>query len=532
MKQWHILLFFAILAGNIFSLHQEDYLLVSHKSTKNIKSVMKQIHSKAQAKVVRTYQNIPGLELVKLLPGAQFEQALQVYKKDSNVIFVEPNYLVHAAVLPDDPVFDRQWALNNIGQTNGKYDADVNAPEAWDIEKGSRDVVIAIVDTGVDYNHSDLINNIWNNPGEIPDNGIDDDGNGFIDDIHGINTITNSGDPNDDSRHGTHVAGIIGAEGNNALGVSGIMQKVSLLACKFLNNEGEGDVGTAIACLDYLVGLKTRKINPVDILVANCSWSGGSFSNALFLAITEMQKVGIILVAAASNEGKNNDVTVTYPANYQLQNTISVAATDDKDNLATYSNYGRYSVHVAAPGHQILSTFPGGAYGVLSGTSMAAPIVVGLIGLLKSARPYLNWIQIRNLAITGGEIIDATVEKTISDRRVRAWDFYGASILFCENQRVLSLISPKKSSQVIKINEPLKVTMMSLNCLTPFHTATINVLSGKASSTSKLRLVDDGTMGDVVANDGLFTGQFISNKVGNFRLNFNANDSVMVKVRK
>lgn len=532
MKPWHILIFFATLANNLFSFSENEYYLVQHKATGNDKSSIHQLHLKAAAKVVRTYRHMPGLELIKFQPNTQLKKNLQIYQSNPHIIFIEPNYLVHAAVMPDDPVFKSQWALNNTGQTNGKYDADVNAPEAWDIEKGSRKVVVAIVDTGIDYNHSDLINNLWINPGEIPGNKIDDDNNGYIDDVHGVNTISVTGDPKDDSRHGTHVAGIIGAVGNNALGVSGVMQKVSMLACKFLNNDGEGDVATAIACLDYLIDLKTRLQNPVDILVANNSWSGGSFSKALYLAIAAMEKAGIIFAAAASNEGKNNDVTVTYPANYQLPNVVSVAATDDKDNLATYSNYGKYSVHVAAPGHQILSTFPNNAYGVLSGTSMATPMVVGLIGLLKSARPDLNWIQIRNLAITGGEIIDATVERTISDRRVRAWDFYGASILACENQRVLSLISPKNSSQVIKIGAPLTITMMSLNCLTPNHLATISISSNDVSAKGTLRLVDDGTRGDVTANDGLFTGQFVSNNAGNFRLNLTVNDRIIVKVTK
>lgn len=516
------------------SLHpiREGYLLVRYKANIDITTTQaKSIHIKAKAKVIKTFNHPSGLQLVKLDAGVSLSQARNLYQKDPRILYAEPNYLLHTAVVPDDNSFGQQWGLNNEGQTGGIFDADINAVQAWNIEKGSRQVVLAVVDTGIDYTHPDLVDNMWFNPGEIAGNGVDDDNNGYIDDIHGTNTITKTGDPMDDSEHGTHVAGIIAARGNNTLGISGVMQQASLLGCKFLDINGEGDTDTAIACLEYLVDLKTRKENPVNIVACNNSWSGGPFSRSLYDAIEETRNAGILFMAAASNDRRNNDLISTFPANFALSNVISVAATDDKDALAVFSNYGRYSVHVAAPGVRILSTFPQNRYGLLSGTSMATPFVTGLAGLIKSAHPTLTWMQIRNLITAGGQRTNALHGNLISERRIRAWDITGEGSLSCQDQKVSSRLTPKNANPVMRLGQSMPVTMLSINCDMPNHSNTLNILFNDARISS-LTLVDSGTKGDAVANDGVFTGNFIPSKTGTFQIQFPKSDMLTVRVQR
>ncbi len=513
-------------------LAREGYLLVRYKANIDMTTALAQtIHTKAKTKVIRTYKYPAGLQLVKLEANASALQAQRIYQNDDRILYAEPNYILRAAVIPDDTYFGQQWALNNTGQTGGLIDADINAVEAWNLEKGNQQVVLAIVDTGIDYNHPELKDNMWINPGEIADNGIDDDRNGYIDDVHGVNIITNTGDPMDDSEHGTHVAGIIGAKGSNALGVSGVMQNVSLLGCKFLDVKGEGDTGTAIACLEYLVDLATRKNNPVKIVASNNSWSGGPFSRALYDAILDMRNAGILFMAAASNDRTNNDLVLIFPANFDLSNIISVAATDENDNLATFSNYGRYSVHVAAPGVKILSTFPQNRYGVLSGTSMAAPFVTGLAGLIKSANPALTWMQIKNLIISGGQRINGLQGSIISERRLRAWDVTGEGSLSCQNQRVATKTTPKSANPVMRLGQSLPITMLSINCDVPYHSNTLSIRSAQARISS-LTLVDSGTKGDAIADDGVFTGYFIPSKTGTFQIKFPNLEVLTIQVQR
>ncbi len=510
---------------------REGYLLVRYKENSTVKTQIEAVHTRAKTKVIKTFKYPSGLQLVKLESGVPATHALSVYKNDAHILYAEPNYLLRAAVIPDDTFFGQQWGLNNVGQTGGLVDADINAVEAWELGTGNQQTVLAVVDTGVDYTHQDLEDNRWFNPGEIPGNGIDDDHNGYIDDIHGINSITGTGDPMDDSEHGTHVAGIIAAKGNNELGVSGVMQRAAILGCKFLDINGEGDTGTAIACIEYLVDLATRKDNPVHIVASNNSWSGGPFSRALYDAIKELRSAGILFMAAASNEGKNNDITATYPANFDLSNIISVAATDHKDDLAIFSNYGRYSVHVAAPGVKILSTFPQNRYGILSGTSMAVPFVTGLAGLIKSANPTLTWMQIRNLIISGGQWTNGLQGNLISERRIRAWDFTGEGSLSCKDQRTSSRLTPKNANPTMRLGQSLPITMLSINCDMPYHSNTLSIRSSDAHS-SALTLVDNGTKGDVVADDGVFTGYFIPSKTGTFQIQFSKLDILTIRVQR
>jgi hypothetical protein len=260
-----------------------------------------------------------------------------------------------------------------------------------------------VIDTGVDYTHPDLAANMWVNPGEVAANGIDDDGNGVVDDIHGANfhaPNSNPGNPMDDNQHGTHVAGTIGAVNGNALGISGVSKQVKIMALKFMDSSGSGRLSDAISAIDYMVNAKLS--GAANVQVANNSWGGGGYSPAMLAAIERAQQAGIVFAAAAGNDGRDNDLYPSYPSSYEISNVVAVAAIDRDQNLASFSNYGAESVDIAAPGVDILSTLPGGGYGSLSGTSMATPHVVGSLALLFAVEPQLSAAEaIERLVLSG-----------------------------------------------------------------------------------------------------------------------------------
>lgn len=311
---------------------------------------------------------------------------------------LEPDRIITSAALPNDPSFSRLWGLHNTGQTGGVIDADINAAEAWNVTTGSREVVVGVIDTGIDYRHPDLSANMWRNPGETAGDGIDNDRNGFVDDVYGWDFANNDADPFDDEGHGTHVAGTIGAVGNNGTGVAGVNWQVSLMALKFLGADGSGTTSAAVAALNYATMM--RQTHGVNVVATNNSWGGGGASTALTNAIVAGGNAGILTVAAAGNESANNDTTPSYPANVNSTAVISVAATDASNRLASFSNYGATTVDVAAPGVGIYSTTPNNSYASYSGTSMAAPHVAGLVALMAAANPEATAGQIRSAILS------------------------------------------------------------------------------------------------------------------------------------
>jgi subtilisin family serine protease/subtilisin-like proprotein convertase family protein len=315
------------------------------------------------------------------------------------ISYLEPNSVIRIQSVPDDPFFPQLWGLHNTGQTGGTPDADIDAPEAWEIATGSASIVVGVIDTGVDYHHPDLAANMWVNPGEIPGNGIDDDGNGFIDDVYGYNFVSNHGNPIDDHRHGTHVAGTIAGVGNNGTGVVGVNWTSSIMALKFLGSNGSGTLANAVRAINYATMM--RQDYGVDIRLTNNSWGGGGYQQSLADAIAASGSAGMLFVAAAGNSGSNNDRSPHYPSSYDLDNIIAVAATDHNDQLASFSCYGATSVDLAAPGVNTYSTLLNGGYGSLSGTSMASPHVAGVAALAWSTAPNATPEQIRD-AILGG----------------------------------------------------------------------------------------------------------------------------------
>ena len=348
------------------------------------------------ATVEREYKIVPGLCLVKLPQGVSVAQALASFNGTAGVVYAEPDYQVKALGIPNDARFSELWGMHNTGQTGGRADADMDAPEAWDAQTGSRETVVAVIDTGVDYNHEDLSANMWRNPGEISGNGIDDDGNGYVDDVYGINAITLTGNPMDDHDHGTHCAGTIGGVGNNGVGVAGVCWQVRIMALKFLDADGGGYAADAITCIEYAIEKGAR--------VLSNSWGGGGYEQALKDAIDAAGAVGITFVAAAGNSGMDTDVSLNYPSCYTSANVIAVMATDDNDTRAYFSNYGRQTVDLGAPGVDILSCKRSGGYQTMSGTSMATPHVAGACGLLLSQNSSLSVTELKNALLRAVDV--------------------------------------------------------------------------------------------------------------------------------
>ncbi len=286
------------------------------------------------------------------------ELAMEVFARTPGFQYAEPDFVLSTEVIPDDPEFPKLWGLNQTA------DHDIDAPEAWDRTTGASSVVVGVIDSGVDYSHEDLAANMWTNPVECPAgpgtclaNGVDDDGNGFIDDFYGWDFFNGDNDPFDDHSHGTHVAGTIAAVGNNATGVTGVSWNAEIMALKFIGASGSGPVSAAISAIEYATMMK--RDHGVNIPVTNNSWGGGDFSQALKDAIDASGGQGMLFVAAAGNDAADTDITPHYPSAYDLSNVLSVAATTSSDELSSFSNSGAVSVDLAAPDHRSIARFRG-----------------------------------------------------------------------------------------------------------------------------------------------------------------------------
>ena len=385
------------------------------------------------------FESVGGLVEIDDLDNADPETTANQYAAMSDLVeYAQPNYQINLepdefntgsprdgvyrtiSDAPNDPLFNEQWSASNRGQDGGKENADIGALHAWAKTKGSDKIVVAVLDTGVDYTQKDLVANMWSRPDAVPE--YSDDELGTIDDVHGFDADADAGDPMDDNGHGTHCAGIIGAEGNNGIGISGINWNVSIMPLKFLGKGGFGSTGNAIKAINYAID---RKQHGVNVRVINASWGSTQYSRALEDAIRAAGEQGILFVAAAGNNGSNNDRSAHYPSNFDLPNVISVAALDRTDTLASFSNYGVKTVHIAAPGRDIVSTWLGDAFREASGTSMAAPQVSGVAALVLASEPKLTMTKLRERLLSTVDKVDSLQGKIASGGRVCAANALG-----------------------------------------------------------------------------------------------------------
>jgi subtilisin family serine protease len=369
------------------------------------------VHRDVGAQTLNRF-GIIGVEHWKV-SGVSAEAAIARLQRNPNVAYVEPNFVIELDVVPNDPRFPELYGMRNTGQSGGTAGADIKATLAWDQFTGDPNLKVGVIDTGVDYNHPDLAANIWTNPGEIPGNSIDDDNNGYVDDVHGYDFANSDGDPFDDNGHGSHCSGTIAGVGNNNTGVVGVCWQAKIVGIKFLSGGGSGSTAGAIAGVQYAITIGTK-------LTSN-SWGGGGFSQALLDAINAAGAQGQLFIAAAGNSSANTDTSPHYPSAYNSPYIVSVAATDHNDNLASFSNYGATTVDLAAPGVAIVSTVPGNSYASFSGTSMATPHVSGAVALAMGRFPAVPNLQIKTLLLNAVDVKPSLDNRCLTEGRLNAF---------------------------------------------------------------------------------------------------------------
>lgn len=347
------------------------------------------------------------------------KSVIKTLEMNPDVEIVEPNYIYRINKTPNDPMYGNLWGLSNTGQADpkgqvGVAGVDISAEKAWDIETGSKNIVVAVIDTGIDYNNANLKDNVWTNEKELNGKpGVDDDGNGYVDDIHGYSFVSNTGDPKDDHGHGTHCSGTIGATGDDGSGIVGVAWKTRIMGVKFLDANGSGTLENALKAIDY------ASKNGAKIM--SNSWGGGGFSETLKQAIERSNAAGALFVAAAGNESNDNDAEPTYPGSYDVANVLAVAAIDNQGKLASFSNWGKTKVHVAAPGVNVYSTGLNNEYKTWSGTSMATPHVSGLAVLLAAHEPKLKNTELKSRIVQTAKPLSSLKGKVKSGGLVNAY---------------------------------------------------------------------------------------------------------------
>ncbi|HYE33372.1 MAG TPA: S8 family serine peptidase [Methylomirabilota bacterium] len=385
-----------------------ERVLVAPKSAQASVQLEKE-HKAKKRKIKKKLKEAGGLHVIELQKGEKAAQVAAEYQASGLAEFAEPDYPIRASSLPNDPALaaGALWGLQN--PYNG---GDIDAPQAWEFARNAFNVVVAVIDSGIRYTHEDLQANMWVNSRERVD-GLDNDANGIVDDIHGIDAIYNDGLPWDDNGHGTHVAGTIGAVGNNGVGVVGVCWNVRLMALKFMDADGGGHTSDAVQCIDYAIRNGAK--------VINASWGSGAYSYTLERAIARARNAGVIFVTAAGNDAANNDLLPSYPSSYKLDNVVSVTATSRDDTLdAAYANYGAATVTMAAPGSWIYSTWNGSddSYEYSSGTSMASPHVAGALALLKATFPAESHVSLINRLVAASDKVPGLIGKTTTGGRL------------------------------------------------------------------------------------------------------------------
>ena len=446
-----------------------------------------------------------GLNAVVARAG-RTRAAIARLERDPNVRYAEPNFILRAsAVTPNDPSFPQEWGLNNVGQTVGFLagvpGADIHAKAAWDVTTGSASVTVAVLDTGLDFSHPDLAPNAWINPGEncsgCRNDGIDNDHDGYVDDWRGWDFFDNDNNPTDDNGHGTHVSGTIGAVGNNGIGVTGVDWNVKLMALKFLGADGSGTTDDAVRAILYAV--------QNGAVVLNNSYGGTEFSQALSDAIGFAEAHNALFVAAAGNDAGDNDKTPTYPGSDPHPNVVSVAATNNQDQRAWFSNYGRTSVDLGAPGDSIYSTWPGGGYALESGTSMATPHVAGVAALAKAAFPAATAVGLKALLLRTVDANSSLAGRTTSGGRLNA----NAAVRCTGAQAWIEAPAP---GFVVAVGDTVPIAAIGAAC-------------GAPAGATVTATVNGGTVALTARGDGLYTGSYTATSPGPIRVTVSAASS-------
>lgn len=398
--------------------YRSDRIIIRPKAD-SVEKLAK-LHTTLGSKIHRAYARFGGMQVLTLPKGAKPEAWVEKYRGSGLVDYAVLDGMYYLDASTNDPFLrdGSLWGMVNQGQDGGTKDADIDATEAWNVINQAPNVVVAVIDTGINYNHEDLKANLWKNPGEIAGNNRDDDRNGYVDDVYGIDSRNGSGDPLDDNGHGSHCAGTIGGVGNNNKGVVGVAWKVKIMACRFLGGSlGSGSDSDAIECIAYAISQGAH--------VMSNSWGGSGFNQALEDAIDAARQANIVFVAAAGNGNllgvpQNNDKKPHYPSSYDVNNIVSVAATDRDDKIASFSNFGAKTVDLAAPGVDIISCWKGAAnnYDIISGTSMATPAVSGAFALLKARHPNASYAELIIRALRTVDQIPSMNGKCLTDGRL------------------------------------------------------------------------------------------------------------------
>jgi subtilisin family serine protease len=458
--------------------------------------------------VTRTFSNIPRLAVVQVSKAAAAQavaasggdaaaalaDTIQRLKASGMFEYVEPDYVDHISATPSDRRFvdGTLWGLRNQGQQGGRLGADINVVPAWDITTGDTNLIVAVLDTGINYTHVDLAPQMWRNPTEIPGNNVDDDGDGYVDNVYGINAIADNGDPRDDNGHGSHCAGTIGAAANGGGEHVGVIWKVQLMALKCFTAEGFGFTSDEVQCLNFALQRNVK--------LSSNSWGGRNPAQALFDAIAAARQQGHLFIAAAGNDGVDNDLDPHYPSSFDLDNIISVAALDRFDRLADFSNYGLKGVDIGAPGVEIFSCWIGSdnAYNIIDGTSMATPHVAGGAALAWSLDLTADYSQVRDRILLKAKPIPALAGKTTTGGRL---DVANSMSGIVDGILELSLIPPSGSyfGTGVQTNIIVRVT-------DGFNVNDATVV-GRFNSSS-ITFLNNGTGADTNAGDGRYTATF------------------------
>lgn len=521
---WACVLFFLLVPSAAFSrqegmIYRQGELLVKFKPRASHQAASA-LHAALGSRVKKLFKRT-NVRLVSLDSGLTIEDAIELYKSNPDIEYAEPNYRRHPDdIFPNDINFLNLWGLHNTGQLGGTSDADIDAPEAWQVTTGSGDVIVAVIDTGIDYSQEDLSDNMWTNDIELNgEPGADDDGNRYIDDIYGIDAYSHDTDPMDEDNHGSHVAGTIGAQGNNGIGVVGVTWDVRMMALRFMG-VGGGYTSDAIHCMEYAIMMK--KDFGHDVRIINASFGGADYSQAEYDAIRAAADADILVVAAAGNDSQDNDTHPHYPSGYDLPNIIAVAATDRHDHLLYIqdplflgSNWGATTVDLTAPGQAILSCRRGNSYGYMSGTSMGAAHVSGLAALILALHPEYTWDQVGLNILATVDPLTSLNGFVLTGGRINA-----SRALNCiPDQLSLFALEPRSGFAALQGKQAI-VKVLAGTCAGPAADASVTVSFDNGDPTVVLH--DDGIDPDLLAGDGRYAGSWTPEFTGPVTMTFTA----------